>query len=175
MQRNEGPTGLPDESNSCLIISGQILRETRYTKGSSQYAEIGGRSLGLDPLIKNDQAIIANVDGKGLVIVSSCGHSGIINTINYAKKLVGVEKIHAVLGGFHLSGSLHEETIAPTVGALHEAAPDFVVPCHCIGWKAINTIIQYMPSPAGPDCQALAMSCETTNWVPVFLKSLSSQ
>jgi hypothetical protein len=125
------------------------------------------------------------------VIVSSCGHSGIINTINYAKKLVGVEKIHAVLGGFHLSGSLHEETIAPTVGALHEAAPDFVVPCHCTGWKAINTIIQYMPLPAGPDCRAPAMSCETncaaiaalnlsnyddiyriTNWAPVFLKPL---
>jgi 7,8-dihydropterin-6-yl-methyl-4-(beta-D-ribofuranosyl)aminobenzene 5'-phosphate synthase len=146
VQSNEGPTGLPDEKNPCLAITGQIPRETAYEKGfPPQYAEIEGRGLVHDPLIKDDQAIIADVSGKGLVIVSGCGHAGIINTINFAKKLTGVEKVHAVIGGFHLSGPLYEEAIPPTVKALQDADPDYVVPCHCTGWKAVNTIISQMP------------------------------
>lgn len=146
IQKNEEPTLLPDEKHPCLAISGQIPRETAYEKGfPPQYAEIEGKGLVHDPLIKDDQAIIANVDGKGLVIVSGCGHAGIINTIGYAKKLGGTEKIHAVLGGFHLSGSLYEGAIEPTLGALQDADPDYVVPCHCTGWKAINMLIQRMP------------------------------
>jgi 7,8-dihydropterin-6-yl-methyl-4-(beta-D-ribofuranosyl)aminobenzene 5'-phosphate synthase len=78
--------------------------------------------------------------------MSGCGHAGIINTIDYAKKIGGTEKIHAVLGGFHLSGALYEYAIEPTIGALeNDADPDYIVPCHCSGWKAINTIIQRMP------------------------------
>lgn len=146
VKRSEAPTGLPDERNPCLAITGQIPRETTYEKGfPPQYAEIEGRGLVHDPLIKDDQAIIANVDGKGLVIVSGCGHAGIVNTINYAKKLTGVDKIHAVLGGFHLSGPLYEDAIEPTVKALQDADADYVVPCHCTGWKAINMIISQMP------------------------------
>ena len=98
-------------------------------------------------MIKDDQALVANVEGKGLVILSGCGHAGIINTINYAKKLGGTEKkIHAVIGGFHLSGALYEDAIEPTITALQDDVdPDYIVPCHCSGWKAINTIIQRMP------------------------------
>lgn len=146
VQKNEGATALPSEKEPCVIVTGQIPRETSYEKGyPPQYAEIEGKGLVHDPLIKDDQAIVANIEGKGLVVVSGCGHAGIINTINYAKKLAGVEKIHAVLGGFHLSGNLYEEAIEPTVKALEDADPDYLVPCHCTGWKAINTIIQRMP------------------------------
>ena len=146
VQKNEGPTGLPDEKDPRLVVSGQIPRETSYEKGfPPQYAEVEGKGLVHDPLIKDDQALIANVQGKGLVIVSGCGHAGIINTINYAKRLGGTEKIHAVLGGFHLSGALYEDAIEPTVRDLKDAEPGYVVPCHCTGWRAINTIIQCMP------------------------------
>jgi 7,8-dihydropterin-6-yl-methyl-4-(beta-D-ribofuranosyl)aminobenzene 5'-phosphate synthase len=149
VQKNEGPTGLPKENDNHpkLIVSGQIPRETAYEKGFPlQYAEAEGRGLFHDPLIKDDQAIIAKVKNKGLVIITGCGHSGIVNTINYAKKLGGTEKIHAVLGGFHLSGELYEDAIEPTIRALQDDIdPDYIVPCHCSGWKAINTIIQRMP------------------------------
>ena len=150
VQKNEGPTGLPEQQKDngpYLIVSGQIPRETSYEKGyPSQYSEVEGNGLVHDPLIKDDQALIANVKGKGLVIISGCGHAGIINTINYAKKLGGTEKIHAVLGGFHLSGALYEDAIEPTIRALQfDADADYIVTCHCTGWKAINTIIQHMP------------------------------
>ena len=143
--KNDGPTALPEE-DPCLLISGQIPRETSFEKGFPvQYAEVEGGALVHDPLVRDDQALIANVEGKGLVVVSGCGHAGIINTLNYSKKLAGEEKIHAVLGGFHLSGALYEDAIEPTVKSLEEADPDYIVPCHCTGWKAINTIIQRTP------------------------------
>jgi 7,8-dihydropterin-6-yl-methyl-4-(beta-D-ribofuranosyl)aminobenzene 5'-phosphate synthase len=147
VQKSEGPVGLPERKDDPnLIVSGQIPRETSYEKGfPPQYAEVEGKGLVHDPLIKDDQALIANIEGKGLVIISGCGHAGIINTINYAKKLGRNEKIHAVLGGFHLSGALYEDAIEPTVTALQDADPDYIVPCHCTGWKAINAIIQRMP------------------------------
>jgi 7,8-dihydropterin-6-yl-methyl-4-(beta-D-ribofuranosyl)aminobenzene 5'-phosphate synthase len=151
VQKNVGPTGLPQEENDndhpYLVVSGQIPRETSYEKGfPPQYAEVEGKGLVHDPLIKDDQALVANVEGKGLVIISGCGHAGIINTITYAKKLGGTEKVHAILGGFHLSGELYEDAIEPTVRALQDDVdPDYIVPCHCSGWKAINTIIQRMP------------------------------
>ena len=147
VQKNDGPIGLPEEKDDkYLLISGQIPRETSYEKGfPPQYAEIDGKGLVHDPLIKDDQALVAKVDGKGLIVVSGCGHAGIINTINYAKKLGGTEKVHAVLGGFHLSGELYEDAIEPTIRALQDADPDYIIPCHCTGWKAINSIIQSMP------------------------------
>jgi 7,8-dihydropterin-6-yl-methyl-4-(beta-D-ribofuranosyl)aminobenzene 5'-phosphate synthase len=92
--------------SSPLMITGQILRETSFEKGFPlQYAEIQGEKeeLSHDPLVNDDQAIIVNIKQKGLVILTRCGYAGIINTINYAKKVTKINKVFAVLGGFHLT------------------------------------------------------------------------
>jgi 7,8-dihydropterin-6-yl-methyl-4-(beta-D-ribofuranosyl)aminobenzene 5'-phosphate synthase len=67
-----------------------------------------------------------------------------VNTLNYAKKLSNTNKIHAILGGFHLTGSIYEQAIEPTITELQNANPDYIIPCHCTGWKATNRIIQIM-------------------------------
>ena len=102
------------------------------------------QNLTPDPLVKDDQALVANVRNKRLVILTACGHSGIINTINYAKKITGVNQIYAVVGGFHLpaDGGIHEQGIEPTLKELEKADPQYIVPCHCTGWKATNRIIE---------------------------------
>ena len=74
--------------------------------------------------------------GKGLVILTGCGHAGIVNICRYAQRLTGVDQIYAVIGGFHLNGPLFEPIIGGTVGALAEFAPEVIVPAHCTGWKA---------------------------------------
>ena len=56
-----------------------------------------------DPLIKDDQVIVANVKNKGLVILTGCAHAGVTNTMNYAKKITGLDKVYAVIEGFHLT------------------------------------------------------------------------
>jgi 7,8-dihydropterin-6-yl-methyl-4-(beta-D-ribofuranosyl)aminobenzene 5'-phosphate synthase len=130
-----------------LMITGQIPRKTSFEKGFPlQYKEIEDeKELVPDPLVNDDQAVVVNIKQKGLVIVTGCGHAGIINTINYVKKVTKINKVFAVLGGFHLTGGIYEKSIEPTIKELKKADPKYIIPCHCTGWKATNRIIEAMP------------------------------
>jgi 7,8-dihydropterin-6-yl-methyl-4-(beta-D-ribofuranosyl)aminobenzene 5'-phosphate synthase len=156
------PNNDDDHESPSLLITGQIPRNTSFEKGFpiqfvEKEEENNNRNVDNkkknnknykllpDPLVNDDQAIIVNIKEKGLVIVTGCGHAGIINTINYAKSLTGVDKIYAVVGGFHLTGSIYEDIIEPTTTELQKADPKYLVPCHCTGWKATNRIIEIMP------------------------------
>lgn len=79
-----------------------------------------------------EHATCFNVKDRGLVIISSCGHAGIVNTIKAAQAASGVEKVHAVLGGFHLLPS-PEPYVAQTVEAVKALNPDYIIPMHCTG------------------------------------------
>lgn len=84
------------------------------------------------------------VQGRGLVVISSCGHVGLINTIKTAMAVSGVGKLHAVLGGFHL-GPAPVDYVDHTVAELKALAPDVVVPMHCSGSKFIAAMQREMP------------------------------
>ena len=151
---SDGNSAKNNDHHHFLMVTGQIPRETSFEKGlPPQYKEeekknSNNNSMNLvpDPLVNDDQAIIANIKDKGLVIFTGCGHAGIINTVNYAKKLTGINKIYVILGGFHLTGgSMFEEAIEPTITELQMADPRHIVPCHCTGWKGTNRIINTMP------------------------------
>jgi 7,8-dihydropterin-6-yl-methyl-4-(beta-D-ribofuranosyl)aminobenzene 5'-phosphate synthase len=79
-----------------------------------------------------EHATCFNVKDRGLVVISSCGHAGIVNTVKAAQAVSGVEKIHAVVGGFHLTPA-PEPYVAQTVEALKALNPDYVIPMHCTG------------------------------------------
>jgi 7,8-dihydropterin-6-yl-methyl-4-(beta-D-ribofuranosyl)aminobenzene 5'-phosphate synthase len=155
IHKNTGITLLPNNNSPSLLITGHIPRQTSFEKGFPfQYAEDqqnddshNKKSLTPDPLVKDDQAIVVNVRNKGLIILTGCGHAGVVNTINYAKKITGLDKIYAVIGGFHLPADdgIYEEAIDPTLQELQKADPDYIIPCHCTGWKATNKIIDLMP------------------------------
>lgn len=98
----------------------------------------------MDPS-RGDQAIIIKLKDKGLVVISGCAHAGIINTVNYSKKISQTDKIHAVLDGFHLTGPLFEQIISPTIEEMKKIGPDYLVPMHCTGWDAINQFKEEMP------------------------------
>ena len=84
------------------------------------------------------------VQGRGLVVISSCGHAGLINTIHTAQRVSGVDKLHAVLGGFHL-GAAPADYIEHTVAELKALKPDVVVPMHCTGKGFIAKVAEAMP------------------------------
>lgn len=129
-----------------VLVTGEIPRTTSFEKGfPNHYYELDDGELEADPLIKDDQAVIVNVKDKGLVVVTGCGHAGIVNTLHYAKELAGVDEIYAVLGGMHLSGKLFEPIISATIDELEKLRPRFIVPCHCSGFKAISEIARRMP------------------------------
>jgi 7,8-dihydropterin-6-yl-methyl-4-(beta-D-ribofuranosyl)aminobenzene 5'-phosphate synthase len=130
-----------------VLITGEIPRTNKFEKGfPNHYSEIEEGKMEADPLIKDDQAIILTVKDKGLVVITGCGHAGIINTLNYAKELTGEDRIFSVLGGMHLSGGLFEPIIPTTLQELEKLKPKFVVPCHCSGLKAMTEIARKMPS-----------------------------
>ncbi len=132
-------------ANGMLLVTGQIPRVTEFEFGLPfQYAIIDGVEQH-DPLTPDDQSIAVAVKGKGLVIVSGCAHAGIINSVKYVCELTGLRKVHAVAGGFHLAGPLYESAIEPTVKAMEEIGPDFVLPTHCTGWKAVHEFARRMP------------------------------
>ena len=114
-------------------------------KGFGIHQAWRGQSWQPDPLILDDQALIAHVAGRGLVVLTGCGHAGVINICRYAQRLTGVEKLHAVIGGFHLAGPLFEPVITDTVSALEQLAPEVIVPAHCTGWKATHAIARRLP------------------------------
>ena len=130
-----------------LLITGEIPRTNSFEKGfPNHYSELEEGKMESDPLIKDDQAIILRVKDKGLVIITGCGHAGIINTLNYAKELTGEDRIYSVLGGMHLSGRLFEPIIPTTVREMEKMKPNFIVPCHCSGLKAVTEIAKRMPT-----------------------------
>jgi 7,8-dihydropterin-6-yl-methyl-4-(beta-D-ribofuranosyl)aminobenzene 5'-phosphate synthase len=132
--------------DDAVLVTGEIPRTNNFEKGfPSHYSEIENGEMEADPLIKDDQAIIVNVKDKGLVILTGCGHAGIINTLNYAKELADEDRIYAVIGGMHLSGGLFEPIIPITVKELEKLKPRYVVPCHCSGLKAVTEIARKMP------------------------------
>jgi 7,8-dihydropterin-6-yl-methyl-4-(beta-D-ribofuranosyl)aminobenzene 5'-phosphate synthase len=70
---------------------------------------------------------------KGLVVLTSCSHRGIINTIRQAQAASGVSKLHAIIGGFHIVPPLGDDYIRQVISALKEIDPDYLVLAHCCG------------------------------------------
>lgn len=84
------------------------------------------------------------VQGRGLVVISSCGHAGIINTVKTAMAVSGVDRLHAVIGGFHL-GPAPLDYVGHTIDEIEALAPDVVVPMHCTGANFIEAMRRRMP------------------------------
>ena len=95
-----------------VITSGEISRETSFEKVEGFWT-VENQHFIQDQIV-DDQALLVNLREKGLVILSGCGHSGIINTVRHAQKMTGVEKIHAIIGGCHLANA-NPERLQATV------------------------------------------------------------
>jgi 7,8-dihydropterin-6-yl-methyl-4-(beta-D-ribofuranosyl)aminobenzene 5'-phosphate synthase len=94
--------------------------------------------------LDDDQAVVIHVQGKGLVVLTGCAHSGVINTIRYAREISGVDEVFAILGGFHL-GRAKDDEIERTIDEIVGMLPELVVPTHCTGFKATARIAERMP------------------------------
>jgi 7,8-dihydropterin-6-yl-methyl-4-(beta-D-ribofuranosyl)aminobenzene 5'-phosphate synthase len=91
-----------------------------------------------------EHATAYNVKDRGLVVISSCGHAGIINSVRQLQKSTGVEKVHAVVGGWHLA-PYPDDIIDKTVAALKEIDPDYLIPMHCTGFRTMMAVQREMP------------------------------
>lgn len=84
------------------------------------------------PDLINDDLSLWFETEKGLVILTGCCHSGLVNTIKHIRKITGIERVTGIIGGLHLLNA-GQERVEATLGFLAECRPDFLVPCHCTG------------------------------------------
>lgn len=147
---HEGVTVVEERGPSLLLdgmvlVTGQVERVTNFEKGFPlQQARTDG-GWEPDTWIWDDQAVVCHVKDKGLVVLSSCSHAGVINVLRHAQRLTGLEKVYAFVGGLHLTGGLFEAIIPQTIAELISIGPTIVVPGHCTGWKATHEVARRLP------------------------------
>lgn len=124
-------------------LTGSIERVTSYEKVPPTLLVMRGDSIEEDDF-RGELAVVCNVKGKGLVVLSGCAHAGIVNTVRHAQKITGLEKVHAIIGGFHLVNA-DTEIIWQTIADMQTIAPDYIVPMHCTGFEAVTAFKDAMP------------------------------
>jgi 7,8-dihydropterin-6-yl-methyl-4-(beta-D-ribofuranosyl)aminobenzene 5'-phosphate synthase len=128
-----------------VLITGEVDRTTEFEIGFKGHEAFVDHGWQADPLILDDQALVLRLPERGLVVLSGCGHAGIVNIVRHAQRLTGEQQIAAIIGGFHLSGPMFEAIIAPTVHAFDELSPSLLMPAHCTGWKAVHQLAARFP------------------------------
>jgi 7,8-dihydropterin-6-yl-methyl-4-(beta-D-ribofuranosyl)aminobenzene 5'-phosphate synthase len=93
------------------------------------------KNYGGSDILPEDQSLVIDTD-KGLVLISGCGHAGVINTIDYANAKIRRAPLHAAIGGFHLYAA-SDETLAWTAGKLKEFGLQNLLGAHCTGIEAV--------------------------------------
>jgi 7,8-dihydropterin-6-yl-methyl-4-(beta-D-ribofuranosyl)aminobenzene 5'-phosphate synthase len=124
-------------------LTGRVERVTDYEQIPPVFVAKRGEQFVQEDFV-GEQAIVLNAKGKGLVVLSACAHRGIVNTVKHAQKMTGMDKIHAVIGGFHLTGA-KPEVIRRTIADIKAIRPDYIVPTHCTGFEAISMFAREMP------------------------------
>jgi 7,8-dihydropterin-6-yl-methyl-4-(beta-D-ribofuranosyl)aminobenzene 5'-phosphate synthase len=141
-----------------LFLTGEIRRELEFEAPTAPAIGSGGpmsrpglyqvRPSGeiAADLVMDEQALVADVRGKGLVVLTGCAHAGVINTIQHAQRLAGEEKVFAVLGGFHLGfPTTPTENVEKTTSALRDLDIGLIMPMHCSGLRAHQAISTGLP------------------------------
>lgn len=124
-------------------LPGKVEQVTDYEKIPPGFVAKKGDEY-VQETFPGEQAVILNAKGKGLVVLSSCAHRGIVNTVKHAQKITGIEKVYLVMGGFHLTNA-KPEVIRRTVADIKAINPQFIVPTHCTGFDAVTTFYREMP------------------------------
>jgi 7,8-dihydropterin-6-yl-methyl-4-(beta-D-ribofuranosyl)aminobenzene 5'-phosphate synthase len=85
------------------------------------------------------------VKGLGLVVIASCSHRGVINSVRRAQAVAGIEKVHAVIGGFHLVRPRTDDEARRTIAEFAQIDPTYIIPMHCSGEVFIAEALRLMP------------------------------
>src|SRR5271168_3417026 len=86
-----------------------------------------------------------NLKGRGLIVLSSCSHRGIVNIVKQAQAVSGVSRVHAIIGGFHLA-PFKDHYVRDVVSEIRRIDPDYVVPMHCSGEPFYEIMKAEMPT-----------------------------
>jgi len=131
-----------------LITTGEVARATDFEEVGIALYTIAGGKVQAD-LMMDDISLVALVKGKGLVIITGCSHAGIVNIVKQAVAITETEKVHGIIGGFHLIEA-PVARIQKTAQALKEFNPDWVYAGHCTGFRAQVELFQILKDRFSP-------------------------
>ena len=128
-------------ASDTVFVSGEIPRRSGFEIGlpGQHRRTADGSGWEPDELLIDERFIAVNVRGKGLVVLTACSHAGVVNGLSHARDCFPGVKLHAVLGGLHLSGQ-NERVIPQTVTALGGFGLDVIAAGHCTGWRAMTAL-----------------------------------
>jgi len=123
---SQGPYYLSEN----IIFLGEIPRINSFEAQTTTFVD----ETGNDDFIMDDSALVIIINDE-LLIVSGCAHSGICNIVEYAKKITGLKKVKAVIGGFHLMKNNYRTK--KTIEYFKEQNVSQVFPSHCTKFPAL--------------------------------------
>ena len=133
----------PIKLHNGIITSGEIEVFDKDEVSKGFYSEKRQNILE-EHTFRDETSLYINIENKGLVILTGCGHVGIINTIKHAQKITGNDKVYAIIGGFHKE-NLSLAAINSAVGFIERLDPKITCGLHCTGFE-FNTIMRKHPS-----------------------------
>lgn len=139
LEENRGPRVVLDQ----VLLTGSVERTTDYEKGLPVFKRQVNEQEEPDPF-SDEQALVAHVEGRGLVVIGGCSHPGIVNMVKYAQKLTGVDQVALIMGGFHLTAG-GEGLIQSTIQGLKELKPELIIAGHCTGFRALTKLAAAFP------------------------------
>jgi 7,8-dihydropterin-6-yl-methyl-4-(beta-D-ribofuranosyl)aminobenzene 5'-phosphate synthase len=139
-------TRTPIKLAPSIWTSGEIELTDRSEMTHNSFIKVDKMTFE-DETFRDEMAIYMKVKQKGLVVLTGCGHTGIINTIKQGQKLSGVDRIHAVIGGFHLEGS-SDEHMEKVLDYFRKISPDIICGMHCTGFNFNTKLLAKMPDKA---------------------------
>ena len=126
-------------ASDLILVSGEVERTTGFEKGAPSLEANIGENWMPDPFC-DDQALAVHIKNHGLVVLAGCGHAGIINIVKHLCKITGTNKIHAVMGGFHLPGP--DRTVAEcTIAEMKRSHQILLFPCIVRGGTPLTVFL----------------------------------
>lgn len=132
--------------DDALLISGEVPRKTSYESGSPTECRKKDGKWVASPDVVDERVIILNMKDRGLCVFTACGHTGVINAVNYAKEITGIGDVHLIMGGLHLAPTSISERIMPTISDLQLLDPNYIVTGHCTGAHTQAELSQFFRS-----------------------------
>lgn len=126
------------EISQGLWLTGEIPRKSKIEKVSNKFKKEVAGQIQQDDFI-DDQSVFIETK-EGLVVLLSCTHAGVINTLKYIKTVTNNQKFHAIIGGMHLI-NVSQEQINQTIDYLAQLDLNLIVPLHCSGFNALQAML----------------------------------
>ena len=123
----------PVEIIGGIIFSGEVPKTNKWELEETKYFREEGNNLVRDSF-SDDTSLYVPLK-EGLLVLTGCAHSGIINIINYGMKITNSKKLFGIIGGMHLK-SASEKRIKKTIRILQDLNPAIITISHCTGFEA---------------------------------------